>query len=98
MEPMPDEIEEAKRQPNGWVYRIKGTFGSNDAVPPEAIFGAWKVDAEGKIVGDFVPNAKFTADDEHERRSDTARDKVGLWITVTIVMATATWLAVRFFT
>ncbi len=98
MELMPDEIEEAKRNPNGWVYRIEGTFGPNDVVPPEAIVGAWKVDAEGKIVGDFVPNRKFTTNDEHERSSETVRDKVALWITVTIAMAIATWLAVRFFT
>ncbi len=54
------EVEEAVHHPNGWVYRIQGVFGPKDAVPPEAIVGAWKVDGEGKIVGEFVPNAKFS--------------------------------------
>lgn len=56
----PDElIEEAKKLPNGWVYKIEGKFGPNDAVPPEAIAGAWKVDAQGCITGDFIPNPKY---------------------------------------
>jgi hypothetical protein len=39
--PFREEIEEAKRTPNGWVYRIAGRFGPADAVPPEAVVGAW---------------------------------------------------------
>lgn len=58
MRPMPGEIEEAKKQPNGWVYRIKGSFRPEEAVPPEAVVGAWKVDASGRISGDFIPNPK----------------------------------------
>jgi hypothetical protein len=57
--PFDGEIEEAKKHPNGWVYRIAGRFGPNDGVPPEAIVGAWKVDAEGKITGDFILNKKY---------------------------------------
>jgi len=56
MQPLPGEVEEAKSHPNGWVYRIKGSFRPEEAVPREAIVGAWKVDAEGKIVGEFMPN------------------------------------------
>jgi len=56
--PYPGEVDEAKKNPNGWVYRIKGSFRPEEAVPPEAIVGAWKVDAEGKIVGGFILNAK----------------------------------------
>ena len=54
--PHPGEIEEAKKNPNGWVYRVKGSFHAGEAVPKEAIVGAWKVDAEGRIVGEFTPN------------------------------------------
>jgi len=54
--PYAGEIEEAKKNPNGWVYRIKGSFHPEEAVPKEAIVGAWKVDAHGKIVGAFTPN------------------------------------------
>ena len=55
MKPTQAAIEEAKRTPNAWVYAIEGDFG-DDAVPPEAIVGAWKTDARGEIVGEFIPN------------------------------------------
>ena len=58
--PTPQMIEEAKKNPNGWVYVIQGSYGPKDAVPPEAIAGAWKVSPEGKIVeNSFVANPKF---------------------------------------
>lgn len=57
--PFPEEISEAKRNPDGWVYRIAGNFGPNDAVPPEAIIGAWKVDLDGNIVGSFLKNDRY---------------------------------------
>lgn len=53
------EIEEARRNPNGWVYRLAGQFNTTDTVPPEAIVGAWKVDSQGNIVGDFIKNTKY---------------------------------------
>lgn len=57
--PMPGEVAEAKRTPNGWVYRIEGKFAPEDAVPRERIVGAWKVDASGNIVGEFMKNPNF---------------------------------------
>jgi hypothetical protein len=58
--PAAGEIEEARRHPDGWVYRIAASVGDpNRRVPPEGIVGAWKIDAEGKIVGDFIPNPKY---------------------------------------
>jgi hypothetical protein len=59
--PCAGEIKEAKRHPGGWVYRIAGHFGPSDAVPPEAIVGAWKVDDGGNISGDFIRNEKYNA-------------------------------------
>ena len=60
MEPSAGEIEEATRHPDGWVYRIAASVGDpNGRVFPEAIVGAWKVDTNGKIVGDFIVNAKY---------------------------------------
>lgn len=56
--PPPSAVEEARRNSNGWVYQIDGNYGPNDRVPPEAIQGAWKVDANGRIVGEFIPNPK----------------------------------------
>lgn len=57
--PFQGEIEEAKLNPNGWVYRISGDFSDSDSIPPEAIVGAWKVNENGEIEGDFIPNPKF---------------------------------------
>jgi hypothetical protein len=55
----PALIAEAKTKPGGWVYEIVGDFGPDDAVPPTAIRGAWKVGDDGEIVGDFLPNPVF---------------------------------------
>jgi hypothetical protein len=60
-------IAEAKTKPGGWVYEIVGDYGADDAVPPTAIRGAWKVGEDGEVVGDFLPNPVF------EPPSSTAR-------------------------
>ena len=52
-------VDEALRHPGGHVYEIDGDFGPDDAVPPEAIKGAWKVDDEGHLTGEFTPNPNF---------------------------------------
>ena len=57
--PPPRAIEEAKNNPGGWVYEIRGSYAPDEAVPPHAIVGAWKVDKDGRIVGDFIPNPNF---------------------------------------
>ncbi len=57
--PWPGEIEEARRNPNGWVYRIAGRFDEDEQVPPEAIVGAWRVDANGEIVGKLERNENY---------------------------------------
>lgn len=60
IEPTEPMRKEAKQNPNGWVYAIEGNYGPNDAVPPEAIAGAWKVDSTGNIIkGSFTPNPKY---------------------------------------
>lgn len=52
--------EQAKLHSNDWVYVVARRYGSNDAVPPEAIVGAWRVDGGGSIIeGKFVPNPSF---------------------------------------
>jgi hypothetical protein len=57
--PPPGAIEEAKRKPNGWVYEIAGGEEPDGSVPPERIRGAWRVNARGVILGDFMPNPNF---------------------------------------
>ena len=62
MEPTPGARAEAKQNPGGWVYVIVGRYTPNDYVPPHAIKGAWKVDEQGEIVGDFIPNPNYVPD------------------------------------
>lgn len=57
--PIPSEIEEAKQKPNSRVQRIAGRFFGEESVPPEAIVGSWQVDAEGNIIGKFIPNPSY---------------------------------------
>ncbi|MGC8213287.1 hypothetical protein [Ralstonia solanacearum] len=52
---MPGVVQAARENPNGWVYKIEGTYGPTEYVPPEAIVGAWKVDAHGNLNGEFMP-------------------------------------------
>lgn len=49
----------AAEQPGGWVYVIDPFFPQDGNVPPYGIEGAWKVDDEGKISGEFQRNAKY---------------------------------------
>jgi hypothetical protein len=55
----PEVIEAARKNPNGWVYKIEGTFGPDEHVPPEAVVGAWKVDDQGNLTGEFLGNPKY---------------------------------------
>jgi len=60
LKPTPEMVLEAKKNPNGWVYVIAGNYRPNDAVPREAIAGAWKVDSSGTVVaGSFQANPKY---------------------------------------
>jgi hypothetical protein len=51
---------QAKTQSGSYLYVIEGVDDPMGRVPPENIRGAWKVDDDGEIVGEFIPNAKFT--------------------------------------
>jgi hypothetical protein len=51
--------EQAKLNPGGWVYEIRGNYKEDEYVPPEVVVGAWKVNENGEIVGEFIPNPKF---------------------------------------
>jgi hypothetical protein len=53
-------IQAARANPNGWVYKIEGQFGTQDYVPPEAVVGAWKVDENGLLTGEFVENPNYS--------------------------------------
>jgi hypothetical protein len=52
-------VKAARENPNGWVYKIEGSFGPAEYVPPEAVVGAWKVDEGGNLTGEFVQLARM---------------------------------------
>lgn len=54
--PSPELVAQARTQPDSWIYKVDREFGPNDAVPPEAIIGAWQVDSAGNITGGFIRN------------------------------------------
>ena len=57
--PPQSAVKEALNYPNGWVYEIDEPYKNKEAVPPEAIRGAWKVNDKGIIEGDFIPNPNY---------------------------------------
>jgi hypothetical protein len=52
-------MQQAKFYPNGWIYEIDGNYPPNQAVPPAAIIGAWKVNSQGEIEGEFITNPNY---------------------------------------
>lgn len=55
----PKLIDEAKKNPNGWVYVIDKEFKGKENVPSKFIKGAWKVSEKGIIIGNFIPNKDY---------------------------------------
>ncbi|MEM7718630.1 MAG: hypothetical protein AAF222_05455 [Pseudomonadota bacterium] len=47
---------------NGHVYRMSSHFDPSGEVSPEAILGAWKVDATGQATGTFILNPNYDPD------------------------------------
>lgn len=50
---------EARANPGGWVYEIGGGYNATEAVPPQAIKGAWKVNDQGEVTDEYEPNPNF---------------------------------------
>lgn len=65
-------IQAARSNPNGWVYKIDGAFGPDENVPPEAVVGAWKIDASGNLTGEFIVNPKSNQKPGAARRDEIA--------------------------
>jgi len=55
----PEMIAEAKANPGGNVYQIDWQYPDDQAVPREAIAGAWKVDQQGELTGEFLDNPNY---------------------------------------
>ncbi len=66
VKPSDEVMQQAKFHANGWVYQIDGKYAPSQAVPPEVIMGAWQVDANGNIVGEFIANSKYKPKKEDE--------------------------------
>ncbi|MCY6493926.1 hypothetical protein [Leptolyngbya sp. GGD] len=72
MQPSDAAIQAAKQNPGGWVYQIDKEYFESQAVPPEAIAGAWQVNLAGEIVGKFIPNPSYRP----KLSRDTSNDEV----------------------
>jgi hypothetical protein len=59
VKPTSQAISEAKLNPGGSVLVVDGYDGPAEKVPPERVRGYWRVDANGKITGAFVPNLRY---------------------------------------
>ncbi len=59
MEKTAELIAEAKNNPNGWVYVLDKEFDGKEEVPPDFIKGAWKVDENGILEGEFMLNPNY---------------------------------------
>lgn len=89
MNPTPEAQAEARNHPGGHVYAIEGVYGPNDHVPPEAIKGAWAVDANGEITGDFIPNPNYRANQnpyESPKTTDLAGEGGTRLMTIAVVL------------
>jgi hypothetical protein len=86
--PSPALIAEAKKHPNGWVYQIDVDYRPGDYVPPEAVVGGWKVNANGEIEGAFEPNSNYRPIEVSNRvlpayMRRAQADEAGMWIAET---------------
>ncbi len=60
MAELPREVvEQARAGGGGWYYEVVGSQAGE--APEEAIRGAWRVDAQGRLTGQYVANPKFGA-------------------------------------
>lgn len=56
----PEAIEQAQLNPCGWVYLVEGAYDRQSRPPMNAIIGAWRVDARGRIVvSDYIGNSHY---------------------------------------
>ena len=63
--PPPQATQQAARVPGGWVYEIDGSYGPDDAIPPERIWGA----SRGYPTADSRGNSNRTRDTDLARLS-----------------------------
>lgn len=55
---VPTEIQEAARQAGGgWLDEV--VTGHSSPGAPAAVKGSWRLDANGELTGEYVPNPRF---------------------------------------
>ncbi len=65
MEVTDEIVEEAKKNPNGWVYKIDKNYDLSGDIPGKAIVGAWRVDEYGNIILDsYIVNKNYISLDK----------------------------------
>src|SRR5690606_41259110 len=61
--------EQAKKQPNSWLYVVDPIFTDPNAeVPPWGFIGGYRVDERGEITDEFSPNPNYRPSRSEERR------------------------------
>ena len=59
-DPLPADLRARARQtPNGWLYVVDPAMEGAADVPGIAIAGAYRVDENGEIAGEFIPNPEY---------------------------------------
>jgi hypothetical protein len=53
-------VEQARLAGGGWLDEVVGHHAGTPA-PLEAIRGAWRLDAEGRLTGEYVANPAFAS-------------------------------------
>ena len=57
---LPRQLRElARRAGGGWLDEVVGHHPSGLPAPPTAVRGSWRLDANGDLTGEFVPNPHF---------------------------------------
>ena len=57
---LPQQLrDQARRAGGGWLDEVVGNHAPGVSVPMSAIKGSWRVDANGDLTGDYVPNPRF---------------------------------------
>jgi len=57
---LPPELRaQARRAGGGWLDEVVGEHPSGSPVPLSAVKGSWRLDANGVMTGEYVPNPLF---------------------------------------
>jgi hypothetical protein len=51
--------DQARRAGGGWLDEVVGEHPSGGPIPLTAIKGSWRLDADGVMTGEYVPNPLF---------------------------------------